>query len=36
MVGTLVVVAGAVFLSHAHKVVGIDLEDNRYFNLKKS
>lgn len=32
MVGTLVVVAGVVFLSHVYKVSGIDLEGNRYFN----
>ena len=37
MVGTLVMVAGAVFLSHAYKINRIDLEGNRYFHssLKK-
>ena len=35
MVGTLVMVAGAVFLSHVHKINGIDLKGNRYFNSKE-
>lgn len=33
MVGTLVVLAGVVFLSHAYKINGIGLKGNRYFDL---